>query len=112
MSLTKIANHEVLSRTDMINAAAELSDLEKQASDADAYGRQLAHTYVEELIKQAEEEEAKEKDEKEKEEKTKAEAKKEGESMKKEEEEKEKTSANNEIAAAIAVFKKYNLIEA
>ena len=120
MSLTKIANHEVLSRTDMINAAAELSDLEKQASDADAYGRQLAHTYVEELIKQAEEEESMEKEKKDKEEKERkekegkdgvaAEAKREGEST--ETEEKEKTSANSEIAAAIAVFKKYNLIEA
>ena len=122
MSLTKIANHEVLTRVDIITAANELCDLEKQASDADAYGRKLAHLYVEELTKKAEEEAAEEERKKKEEEERKekegkdgkkegveAEAKREGES--KETEEKEKMAANNEIAAAIAVFKKYNLIQ-
>ena len=55
MSLTKIANKEALSREDIIEAAYELDGLEKQAADADAYGRQMAHQYVEELVKEAEE---------------------------------------------------------
>ena len=52
MSLEKIANNEALTKEDMIAAAHEYVVLEKQASDADAYGRQCAHEYVEKLAEE------------------------------------------------------------
>jgi hypothetical protein len=44
--LEKIANNQPLSREDIISAAAEYLDLEKQASAADAAGREDAHNFV------------------------------------------------------------------
>lgn len=56
MSLEKIAALQPLSKEDIIVAANEYIELEKQAADADAFGRELAHKYVAELEKQASEE--------------------------------------------------------
>jgi len=44
--LEKIANNQPLSREDIISAAAEYIDLEKQAALADAAGREDAHNFV------------------------------------------------------------------
>lgn len=46
-ALEKIANKQPLSREDVINAAYEYVDLEKQAAEADAQGRADAHALVE-----------------------------------------------------------------
>lgn len=67
MSLEKIANKQALTKEDIIMAANEYAELEKQAADADAYGRDLAHKYVEELVKKAEEEKPEETEEEKKE---------------------------------------------
>lgn len=56
MSLEKIAARQPLSKEDIIAAANEYVELEKQAADADAFGRELAHKYVVELEKKASEE--------------------------------------------------------
>ena len=56
MSLEKIANNEALGREDIVIAANELAEIEKQAEAADEFGRNLAHEYVNELQKQAENE--------------------------------------------------------
>ena len=97
MSLEKIANKESLTHDDIIVAAHEYADLEKQASDADAYGRQLAHDYVDQLVKEAEEKEEEEEEE-------------EGEENGKKKE-KEKTSSSNEVEAAFAVLRANGLIK-
>jgi len=93
MSLTKIANKEALSREDIIEAAVELDGIEKQAAEADAEGRELAHAYVEEMVKKAEDEAQAE---------APAEAPAEGA---------EKTASSNEMQNAIAILKKYNVIK-
>ena len=54
MSLEKIANNELLGRADIIAAANELSEIEKQAEAADSYGRELAHEYVAKLAEETE----------------------------------------------------------
>jgi len=65
--LDKIANNESLSRRDIISAAYEYVDLEKQAEDADAAGRADAQlAFAEELEKQAEDLEEEEFEENEK----------------------------------------------
>ena len=92
MSLTKIANKEALSREDIIEAAYELDGLEKQAADADAYGRQMAHQYVEELVKEAEENG-------------------EGEEAPVDPAEGEEKTASLEVQNAIAILKKHNVIQ-
>jgi hypothetical protein len=46
-ALEKIANKQPLSREDVVNAAYEYADLEKQAADAEAQGRADAHSLVE-----------------------------------------------------------------
>lgn len=56
MSLEKIAARQPLSKEDIIAAANEYVELEKQAAAADAFGRDLAHKYVGVLEKQASEE--------------------------------------------------------
>ena len=45
-ALEKIANNQPLSKADIIAAASEYVELEKQAVEADAQGRQEAHDYV------------------------------------------------------------------
>jgi ribosomal protein L12E/L44/L45/RPP1/RPP2 len=105
MSLEKIASKQSLTKEDIVSAANELIELEKQAADADAYGRELAHKYVEELVKQANEESVA------------AEAKKEGETVaeeKKEEEKKEeaeKTSSDKELLSAIATLRQLGIVK-
>jgi len=71
MSLEKIADNVALTKGDMIKAAHEYIQLEKEASDADAYGRALAHQYVEKLAADEEggEEDSEEMDEEEEEKK-------------------------------------------
>lgn len=97
MSLEKIASRQALTKEDIITAANELVDLEKQAADADAYGRQLAHEYVEDLVKQAEsEEEEKEEEAEEKEEEK--------------EKKMEKKSSDSELASAIDVLRKLGIV--
>jgi hypothetical protein len=44
--LEKIASNANLSRTDIVAAARELAEIEKNAADAEAYGRQQAHEYI------------------------------------------------------------------
>jgi len=101
MSLEKIAQKQPLTKEDIISAATELVELEKQAAEADAYGRQLAHEYVEELVKQAEEEaEIEEIEEKKKEE--------EEEEEKKEE---EKTSSDKELLSAIETLRQLGIVK-
>jgi hypothetical protein len=100
MSLEKLAAKQPLSKEDMILAAQEYAELEKQAADADAYGRDLAHKYVEELVKKAAEE-AKEKEETEEEKKAR-EAK---------EKEAEKTASDKELASAIQTLKDLGLLK-
>jgi len=46
-ALEKIANVQALTRDDVINAAIEYSELQKEAADAEAQGRADAHAYVE-----------------------------------------------------------------
>lgn len=102
MSLEKIAQKQPLTKEDIISAATELVELEKQAAEADAYGRQLAHQYVEELVKQAEEEA--------KVEETKAEEKKE-EKKEEEKKEEEKTSSDKEILSAIETLRQLGIVK-
>ena len=102
MSLEKVANREALTKEDIITAANELFDLEKQASDADAYGRQLAHDYVNELVKQAEEEKKEDEDKM----KVKKEAKKEGES-----EEMEEAEKKAEFLGAMDTLRKLGIVK-
>jgi len=45
-ALEKIANKQLLSREDIVNAAAEYVQLEKDAEEADAQGRQDAHDFI------------------------------------------------------------------
>jgi hypothetical protein len=45
-ALEKIANKQALTREDVINAAYEYSDLEKQAAEAEQQGREDAHALV------------------------------------------------------------------
>lgn len=62
-ALEKIANNESLSHEDIVNAAAEYSDLLKMAEDAEAQGRADAHEYAETyatMRKEAQEEATKE----------------------------------------------------
>jgi Mg-chelatase subunit ChlI len=101
MSLTKIANREPLTKEDIIAAAEELVGLEKQAADADAYGRQMAHKYVDELVKQAEEEKKEEEEETE-EEKKEREAK---------EKKMEKKSSDQELTSAIETLRKLGIVK-
>lgn len=101
MSLEKIANHESLSKDDIIAAANELVELEKQAADADAYGRELAHQYVAELVKQAEEDEKASEVKEEEEKKKKEMEKKEGE---------EKKSSDAALEKAIETLRKSGII--
>lgn len=106
MSLEKIAQKQSLTKEDIILAASELVDLEKQAADADAYGRELAHKYVAELVKQAEEEAA-------------VEAKKEGEPVAQEKKEKEgekekeveKESSDKELLSAIETLRTLGIVK-
>ena len=58
MSLEKIAANQPLTREDVVAAAYELAGLEKEANDADAQGRQMAHEYFDGLVKQAAAEES------------------------------------------------------
>ena len=44
--LEKIANRQPLTREDVVSAAVEYLDLEKQAAEADASGREDAHNFV------------------------------------------------------------------
>jgi len=53
MSLEKIANNESLTREDMVKAASEYVELEKQAANAEEIGREAAR---EDFAKKAEEE--------------------------------------------------------
>lgn len=55
MSLEKIANNQSLSKQDIITAAEEYVELEKQAADADNYGREAAREYVEKIAAEADE---------------------------------------------------------
>lgn len=57
--LEKIANKQQLTRDDIIGAAYELVEFQKQAADADAEGRQAAQNLVELMQKVAEESEEK-----------------------------------------------------
>ena len=107
MSLEKIANKQSLTKEDIVVAAQELMDLEKQAADADAYGRQLAHKYVAELVKQAEEEVAVEAK---KEGETVAKEKKENEKKEDEKKEEEKISSDKELVSAIETLRKIGII--
>lgn len=100
MSLEKIANREPLSKQDIVAAAHELADLEKQAADADAYGRELAHQYVAELVKQAEEEEEKKPEEKKMEKKE-----------EKKEEAAEKTSSDKALEKAIETLRNAGIVK-
>jgi len=98
MSLEKIANKQALTKEDIIAAADELVQLEKQAADADAYGRELAHKYVEEMTKKAEEEKEEEE-------------KKEEEEEEKEEEEEEKKSSDSDLGKAIETLRKLGIVK-
>ena len=107
MSLEKIANRQPLQKEDMIAAANELIELEKNAAEADAYGRELAHKYVDELVKQAEEEK-----------KIEAEAKKEGEMTEEEKKEKEmkekeveKKASDSELLSAIETLRQLGIVK-
>ena len=99
MSLEKIANRQALTKDDIITAANELVDLEKQAADADAYGRQLAHEYVEKLAADSEEEKEEEEEGEEKEDE-------------KKEKKMEKKSADAELLAAVEALKTLGVIKA
>jgi hypothetical protein len=99
MSLEKIANRQQLSKQDIVAAAHELFELEKQAAEADAYGRSLAH----ELVKQAADEAPAEETEEEKAEKEKEAAKKKKEA--------EKKSSDTALEGAIEVLKKAGVIK-
>ena len=97
MSLEKIASKVSLTKEDIVLAANELVELEKQAADADAYGRDLAHKYVEELVKQAEEEENEETEEEKKEREAK-------------EKMVEKTSSDKELLSAVETLRKLGIV--
>jgi hypothetical protein len=101
-ALEKIANVEPLTKNDMIKAASEYIELEKQAAEADAYGREEAHKYFAGLVKQAEEEEEEEKKEK-------KEEKKEAKEEKKEE---EKMASDSAVTKAIDMLVKAGVIKA
>lgn len=58
MSLEKIANHQELSKADIIAAAHEVLQFEKEAALADRDGRDAAHEFVDGLVKKAEDEAA------------------------------------------------------
>jgi hypothetical protein len=103
--LDKIANKQPLTKEDMVKAANEYVELSKQAEEADAFGRQQAHVYFDNLVKQAQEEEMKESEEEEKE--TAAQEKKEG----KEKEEKEKKASDSALEKAVSVLVKAGVIK-
>ena len=109
MSLEKIASNESLSNDDIINAAVEYAELEKQAADADAYGRSVARAYFAELVKQAEAMEKTEEEKKAEEKKKADEEKKKADEEKKAEEKKEeeKTASDKELAAALDIIRKH-----
>jgi hypothetical protein len=100
-SLEKIANHQPLTKDDIVSAAIEYSGLEKQAADAEEYGREQARKYFADLVKKAEnevEEEASEEDKKEDE----AEAKK---------KETEKKSSDAAFEKAVNVLVKAGIVK-
>ena len=103
MSLEKIANRQQLSKQDIVSAAHELFDLEKQAAEADAYGRNLAHELVKQAADEAPAEETEEETEEEKAEKEKEAAKKKKEA--------EKKSSDTALEGAIEVLKKAGVIK-
>jgi len=111
MSLEKIANKESLTRSDVVQAAEELVDFEKQAAAADQYGRNLAHAYVEELVKEAEEE-AENAEPAAPAEEPAAPAEPAPAAPAAPAEGEEKTSADKEVANAVAVLKKHGIIPA
>ena len=112
--LEKIANNLPLTRQDIIGAAYEMIDLEKQAELAAEQGRADAQnllTLIGAIQKTAAENEMEETEEEAK--KKEEEAKKEGESEEQEKEENEKVSAmlgNKEVVSAVQILKKYNLL--
>lgn len=113
--LEKIANKQPLSRTDIIAAATQVLELEKQAEEADAQGRAEAHAFVELLTKIAEGEEKEETEEEKKarEAKAAAEAKKEGETVADEKKENEKMAAlksDPAVMGAVRILKSKGLI--
>lgn len=88
-ALDKIAALKPLQREDIVAAAQEYVELQKQASDADAYGREEARKYFAGLVKQAEEE-------------SKAEMKKEEKDEEKKEDKKEKETEKKASDEAVA----------
>jgi hypothetical protein len=107
MSLEKIANKQELSKLDIINAAQELSAMEKDAELADAAGREAANELVDELAKEAEDEAAVDAAAEEAAE----EILEEEEKGKKETEKKASATPEAEIAAAVEVLKRHNVIK-
>ena len=104
--LEKLANKQAVSRKEIISAAYELLDLEKQASDAEEEGRQQARDLVALMTKIAEgEEAAKEETEEEKKKRLAAEAKKEGETEGAEKAENEKMAALRNDPAVMGAIK-------
>lgn len=114
--LDKIASNKPLSRNDIISAAYELVELEKQAELAEEQGREQARQIVEFVTKIAEDakEEAKQEGETEGEEKKENEEKKEpeesGSEEKKEEEKVSSLMKNPQIVAAVRTLKSAGLL--
>lgn len=104
--LEKIAKKQPVSRKEIISAAHELADLEKQAADAEEEGRQQARDLVELMNKVAQEGEKEEtEEEKKKKEEAAAAAKKAGESAAEEKAENEKMAALRQDPAVIGAIK-------
>ena len=103
MSLEKIASKQELSKADVIAAAAEVLQLEKEAALADQAGREAAHEYVEAILQKQAEEESRAEEEKERKEKE--------EKEKKEKMEKKASDSASEISAAVEVLKRNGIIK-
>jgi hypothetical protein len=103
-ALDKIANQKPLTKEDMVKAANEYTELSKQAEEADAYGRQQAHIYFDNLVKQAQDEETEE-------EKGESAEKEKKEGKEKEKKEEEKTSSDKALEKAVSVLVKAGVIK-
>jgi hypothetical protein len=114
--LEKVAANQPLSREDIIGAAYELIDLEKQANDAEAQGRADAHAFVELMSKIAEGDAAEAKAEGESEEQEKKENKKEDKKEEKDDEEKEASMKiaslmkDPAVVGAVKILRSKNLL--
>ena len=108
MSLEKIANKQELTKTDVIFAANQVLEFEKEAALAEAAGREAAHEYIAELQKKAESET---KAEEEKEEKERKEKEMKDKEKEKEGHEKKASFDASEIAQAVELLTKHGIIK-